>query len=254
MQMNEFKHPLGNLKIRFLKSVSKIFSYLAINFLSFFFKINKKNSEIIISSSFYAPWKEDKKFHKIYREIEDYTLLDTKRLYTLWQFSNMLKNYRGEILDIGCLKGGAGYAMAKANGRGKTYLIDTFTGLVENENYHKKEHFVFEDIGFVKNKIKSLRLKNIKVIKANFPKGVNKSFKTKKFKLCHIDVNTYNATKFSFEFIEKKIVKNGVIVFDDYGIHSTKGVKKYVDFIMKKYRNEFSFINNYMGQCILIKK
>ena len=132
MHMNEFQHPLGNLKIRFLKSMSKIFSYLAINFLSFFFKINKKNSEIIISSSFYAPWKEDKKFHKIYSEIEDYTLLDTKRLYTLWQFSKMLKNYRGEILDIGCLKGGAGMLMSKANNSGTTYLIDTFKGLVES--------------------------------------------------------------------------------------------------------------------------
>ena len=161
---------------------------------------------------------------------------------------------KSNILDIGCLKGGAGFAMAKANNKGVTYLIDTFAGLVENENYHKKEHFVFEDISFVKKKIKLLKLKKTKVIKANFPKGMQKSFKTKRFKLCHIDVNTYNATKSSFEFVKKKIVKNGVIIFDDYGIHSTSGVKKYVDFVMKKYRKEFSFINNYMGQCILIKK
>ena len=67
-------------------------------------------------------------------------------------------------------------------------------------------------------------------------------------------MNTYNATKSSFEFIRKKIVKNGVIIFDDYGIHSTMSVKKYVDIIMKKYRNEFSFINNYICQCILIKR
>ena len=252
--MSDYLHPLGNNKISIVKFFAKALSSISLFFLSFLFKIDKNKNEIIISSAFYAPWKDDKDFFHFYNEIKDCTLLDDKRLYTLWFFSKSLNNLKSNILDIGCLKGGAGYAMAKANGRGKTYLIDTFTGLVENENYHKKEHFVFEDIGFVKNKIKSLRLKNTKVIKANFPKGVNKSFKTKKFKLCHIDVNTYNATKFSFEFIEKKIVKNGVIVFDDYGIHSTKGVKKYVDFIMKKYRNEFSFINNYMGQCILIKR
>ena len=124
----------------------------------------------------------------------------------------------------------------------------------ELQNYHRKNHFVFRDINFVKNKIKSLQLRNTRVIKANFPKSVHKYFRGKKFKLCHIDVNTYNATKSSFEFIRKKIVKNGVIIFDDYGIHSTMSVKKYVDIIMKKYRNEFSFINNYMGQCILIKR
>ena len=161
---------------------------------------------------------------------------------------------KSDILDIGCLKGGAGFAMAKVNKRGTTYLIDTFRGLIENENYHKKSHFIFKDINFVKNKIKSLKLKNTKVIKAKFPKDINKKFHKKKFKLCHVDVNTYNATKSSFEFIRKKIVKNGIVIFDDYGIYSTKGVKRYVDSIMKIYKNDFSFVNNYMGQCILIKK
>jgi len=194
MQMNEFKHPLGNFKIRLLKSVSKIFSYLTINFLSFFFKINKKNSEIIISSSFYAPWKEDKKFHKIYTEIKDYTLLDTKRLYTLWQLSNNLKNYRGEILDIGCLKGGAGMLMSKVNNSGTAYLIDTFKGLVESENYHSTQHFIFEDMNFVQKKINKLNLHKTKVLKGIFPSQFKTKLKNKKFKLCHIDVNTYKST------------------------------------------------------------
>tara|TARA_B100000470_G_C19760936_1_gene378307 strand:+ start:598 stop:1356 length:759 start_codon:yes stop_codon:yes gene_type:complete len=252
--MFDYKHPLGNYKISIVKSLAKAFSNISLFFLSFLFKIDKNKNEIIISSAFYAPWKDDRNFYHFYHEIKECTLLDSKRLYTLWYFSKSLDNLKSNILDIGCLKGGAGYAMAKANKNGTTYLIDTFKGLVENENYHKKNHFVFRDINFVKNKIKSLQLRNTRVIKANFPKSVHKYFRGKKFKLCHIDVNTYNATKSSFEFIRKKIVKNGVIIFDDYGIHSTMSVKKYVDIIMKKYRNEFSFINNYMGQCILIKK
>ena len=252
--MFDYKHPLGNYKISIVKSLAKAFSNISLFFLSFLFKIDKSKNEIIISSAFYAPWKDDRNFYHFYHEIKECTLLDSKRLYTLWYFSKSLDNLKSNILDIGCLKGGAGYAMAKANKNGTTYLIDTFKGLVENENYHKKNHFVFRDINFVKNKIKSLKLRNTRVIKANFPKGVHKYFRGKKFKLCHIDVNTYNATKSSFEFIRKKIVKNGVIIFDDYGIHSAMSVKKYVDIIMKKYRNEFSFINNYMGQCILIKR
>jgi ribosomal protein L30E len=252
--MFDYKHPLGNFKISIVKFFAKAFSNISLFFLSFLFKIDKNKNEIIISSAFHAPWKADKDFYHFYHEIKDCTLLDSKRLYTLWFFSKSLNNLKSNILDIGCLKGGAGYTMAKANRKGTTYLIDTFEGLIENENYHKKNHFVFKDISFVKNKIKSLKLKKAVVIKTNFPKNIGKSFKKKKFKLCHLDVNTYNATKLSFEFIRKKIVKNGVIIFDDYGIHSTEGIKKYVDTVMKRYRNEFSFINNYMGQCILIKK
>ena len=63
----------------------------------------------------------------------------------------LYENMSSWVLDIGCLKGGAGFAMAKANKKGTTYLIDTFRGLVENENYHKKSHFVFEDINLVRN-------------------------------------------------------------------------------------------------------
>ena len=252
--MSDYEHPLGNYKISIVKFFARIFSNISLFFLSLLFKIDKKKNEIIISSAFYAPWKDDKNFHDFYQQVKDCTLLDNKRLYTLWFFSKSLNNLKSNILDIGCLKGGAGYTMAKANKKGNTYLIDTFQGLVENENYHKKHHFVFEDINFVKNKIKSLKLKNTSVIKANFPKNMDKFLKGKRFKLCHVDVNTYNATRLSFEFIRKKIVKNGVIIFDDYGIHSTQGIKKYVDIIIKKYRNEFTFINNYMGQCILIKK
>jgi len=252
--MFDYKHPLGNYKISIVKFFAKIFSSIGLFFLSFLFKIDKNKNEIIISSAFYAPWKDDKIFYHLYQEIKDCTLLDSQRLYTLWFFSKSLNNLKSNILDIGCLKGGAGFAMAKANKKGTTYLIDTFEGLNENENYHRKDHFVFKDFNFVKDKIKTLRLKNARVIKANFPQNIAKSFKGKKFKLCHLDVNTYKATKLSFEFIRKKIVKNGIIVFDDYGIHSTTGVKKYVDKITKKYRNEFSFIYNYMGQCILVKK
>ncbi len=249
----DFKHPLGNLKIKFLKSLASLFSYISLIVLRIFFKIDRAKSEIIISSSFHAPWKEDTEFYNIYKRIKDYTLLDTKRLYTLWQMSLMLKNYKGDILDIGCLKGGAGMVMSKRNTLGKTYLIDTFEGLVETENYHKKEHFVYRNISSVEKKVKKLKINNLTVLKGKFPNNFKNKFKNIKIKLCHIDVNTYKSTSQTFNYVKNKMIKNGVIIFDDYGIFSVFGVKKFVDSIKKK-NKEFLFINNYMGQCILIKK
>ena len=105
----------------------------------------------------------------------------------------------------------------------------------------------------LKKKVSSLNLKKTYVLKGVFPKDFKKKFKNKKFKLCHIDVNTYNSTSQSFNFIEKKIIKNGIIIFDDYGIYSVIGVKKFVDKLIRRNKN-FLFVNNYMGQCILIKK
>ena len=143
--------------------------------------------------------------------------------------------------------------MSYVNKKGKTHLIDSFEGIIENEKFHTRDHFIFKNVNFVKNKIKRLKLKNTFVHKGIFPNSFKKKFIKKKIKLCHIDVNTYLSTKKTFEFIEKKVLKNGVIVFDDYGIYSVNGVKNFVDGLMKN-NNNFTFINNYMGQFILIKK
>ena len=67
-------------------------------------------------------------------------------------------------------------------------------------------------------------------------------------------MNTTMATKLAFQYVKSRIIKNGIIIFDDYGIYSVDSVKKYVDYLRKNFSNEFTFINNYMGQCILIKK
>lgn len=251
--MRENIHPLGNLKIKFIKSCSKLVSNIFLLILSLFFRINRNNSEVIISSAFFAPWKEDKKFKDFYPKILNTTILDTKRLYTLWFFSKSLQNVNADIVDLGCLKGGAGFVMSKANVKGKVYLIDTFEGLIENDHHHSKNHFVFKNIESVKTKVKNLKLKKTSVYKLKFPQGAEKIIKKSKIKLCHLDVNTFSSTKKSFYFIKKRLIKNGVIVFDDYGIHSAIGIKKFVDQLIKKDK-DFTFVNNYMGQCILIKK
>lgn len=251
--MRENLHPLGNSKIKFIKFCSRLVSIIFLFIISIFFKINKKRSEVIISSAFFAPWKDDNDFKNFYNKVSDTTIIDNKRLYTLWFFSKNLKNINADILDIGCLKGGAGFIMSQVNRKGKVFLIDSFEGLIENDHHHTKKHFIFKDIKFVEDKIKALKLKNTKVFKLNFPNNAEKILKKSKIKLCHIDVNTFKSTKKTFYYIKKKLIKNGIIVFDDYGIHSAIGVKKFVDQLIKN-DSDFTFINNYMGQCILIKK
>jgi len=247
-------HPIGNKRIYFIKSCEKIIKFLLLLFLSFFLKINRNKNEIIISSAFNAPWKEDKEFSSFHEKIKDLTLLDSKRLYTLWYLARSLRNTKGNIFEIGCLQGGAGFIMSRANNTGYTYLFDTFEGFQEEEKFHKKKHFVYEKKEIVQKNIKKFKLKNTKVYKSKFPNKLDLSIKKKKLKLCHIDVNTYKSTKKTFEFVSKRMIKGGIIVFDDYGIYGADSIKKFVNKISKKNTKDFSFIFNFMGQCILIKK
>jgi len=246
-------HVHGNKKIFFIKNCAKILNYLILLILSFFLKINRSKNEIIISSAFHAPWKEDQNFYSFYKKINNLTLLDTKRLYTLWYLTRDLRNINSNILDIGCMQGGAGFLMSRINKKGYTYLFDTFEGFLEEEEFHKKNHFIYKDIESVKKNIKKLSLKNTKVYKCKFPNDLSSSFKKKKFKICHLDVNTYKSTKRSFEFVKKKMIKGGIIIFDDYGIYGVDGIKKFINEIARKNKKDFSFIYNFMGQCILIK-
>ena len=247
-------HPIGNLKIFLIKNFRNILSKTILFFLSLILKIDTRVNEIIISTAFYAPWKEDGAFFDFYNKVKKFTLLDPMRAYTLWYFTKDLKNENANILDIGCMQGGAGFILSKINNKGFTYLIDTFEGFVEEEKYHKKKHFIYKEIDMVKKKIKVLKLRKTKVYKKNFPYNLGKSFNKKRFKVCHIDVNTYKSTKNTFNYIKNKMIKGGVIIFDDYGIYSTDGIKKFIKEISNKQTKNYTFVYNFMGQCILIKK
>jgi|TARA_B110000438_G_scaffold14026_2_gene13526 O-methyltransferase len=247
-------HVYGNKKINILKNFKKFIESFIRVILSFFYKFNN-NQKIIISSAMYAPWIADKKFFKLFSELKDLTIIDEARAFTLWYISQSLKNTSGDIFDIGCMKGGAGILMTKANknSQSKTLFIDTFDGFAKTSGEHKKNKtFVYEKTDELKNNLKKYKIKNCKIIKSRFPK--NFKFKNK-IKLCHLDINVYEDTVNAFMEVDKHLIKNGVIVFDDYGIFKVDEIIKSIQkIIKKKYDKKYHIIYNYMGQCIMIKK
>ncbi len=252
IELNKINHPHGNLRSNFFKFFRNFLQFIITFFLSFFCNL-KKDDKIFISVATYAPWIKDKKFSYFYNLIKNFTLLDETRSYTLWKISSDLKDMKGDILDVGCLLGGSGFIMSKNNKIGSVILYDSFEGFKETEGLHKKENiFFYRNINFVKRTIKYLKLKNTYVEKTFFPNNLKK--KIKKIKICHLDVNTYKSTKKAFYWVEKKIVKGGVIIFDDFGIWGVDGIKKFINDIEPKFKKNFLFINNHAGQCILIKK
>ena len=112
--MSNIQHPHGNFRSFFLKFFKNFLTNCVTFFVSFLCKLGK-NDQIIISSAVYCPWKEDKDFCNFYKKIENLTLLDLPRAYTLWSAAKNLKNNNGDILDLGCLQGGSGFLMSKQN-------------------------------------------------------------------------------------------------------------------------------------------
>ena len=129
------KHLYGNNKIFVLKSFKKIIEFSIRFFLSLFYNF-KSYQKIIISTAIYAPWIEDKKFFNLFSSLKDLTILDEARAYTLWYLSKSLKNTDGDILDIGCMKGGAGIIDIRNYGD----AISTTSGKHKWENQNENQN------------------------------------------------------------------------------------------------------------------
>jgi len=247
-------HPVGTYKIFVLKSLHVLIVKILNLFLKIFFpKINLKQNELIISRAFFSPWKKDYKFKLFYSKIKKFTLLDEPRAYTLWYLIKNLDKEKGIVLDIGCGMGGSSYLLSKACKKNKVYAIDTFQGFLDVDRNYNKDHLKYSDYKFLKETKKFLNLSNLQILKGYFPFPF-KPFEEKKIKFAHIDVNTFISTNNAFFYLKDRIVKNGVIVFDDYGIYGNNNIIKFINKIYKKSFKNFCFIYNFMGQCILIKK
>ena len=120
--MSKIQHPHGNLRSSVLKFFRNFLTYAITFVVGFFCKLGK-NDQIIISSAVHCPWREDKDFFNFYKKIENLTLLDLPRAYTLWSASKNLKNYNADILDLGCLQGGFWFFNVKTKHKRQNTLI-----------------------------------------------------------------------------------------------------------------------------------
>jgi len=247
--MQNINHPFGSTKV-FIKNFCKSFLEKIISFFANIFFDLKKNEKIIISPAIYQKWNENNDFNEAYEKYKNFTMLDKHRAFTVWSIVKNLNNLEGEIIEIGCFKGGTGFLLSNADNQSQIKLYDTFEGFPITEENIKKNTLKanFEESKEFLNKFE---ISNIEFFKKRFPIGVDN---INKIKFCHIDINTYSETKNSFNFIVPLLVKGGVVVFDDYGIWRIDGVKKFISEIEENLKDQFYFFFNYMGQCILIKK
>ena len=213
----------------------------------------------IVSYATYSPWINDYDFINIHESIKQHTLVDVYRCYELWQLVKQTSQLEGDILEVGVWKGGTGALMASAAmkfcPKSQIHLVDTFKGVVKaspeyDTNYTGGEH---SDTGsvIVQDLLDCLNLKNTKIHEGIYPEGVTFQMNSEsKFKLCHIDVDTYRSAKDIFEHIWPSICVGGVVVFDDYGFWGCEGVTKLVNEV--NLDNAFS-VYNINGHALLIK-
>lgn len=247
------------MKKLMIKLLSKA-GYQVINKSKMNFAVNNFQYEVITPFANYAPWLKDVEFQSIYEKIKGNTLVDFYRCFEIWQLVEEVHTLdkSAGFLEVGVWKGGtAGIIGRKLALLGSTvpfYLADTFTGIVkasEKDEFYKGGEHADTTIAMVEDLMKGV-YNNYNILTGIFPNDKAMKISLNEiFGLCHIDVDVYQSAKDIVEWVWDRLIVGGMIVFDDYGFHTTTGVTTLVN----ELRNmpDRVVIYNLNGHAIVVK-
>ncbi len=176
----------------------------------------------------YRPWDVDQQFQEVYALVRDATMVDIYRLWTLWFIARQLPD--GDVLEVGSWRGGSGVVIARAldpsSGR-DIFLADTFAGIVKasaRDTYYKGGEHANTSVELVRGLLERAGVPQVQLLPGVFPDDRAHEIEARTFALCHIDVDVYQSARETFEWVWPRMVRGGVVVFDDYGFYGCEGV------------------------------
>ena len=190
---------------------------------------------------------------------------------TLYQYETykMISDVPGDFIELGVFKGVSLIrfltfrSILENNFSRKFYGFDMFKKFPKTKNnYDKKFIKKFEKIagyGISKEELEKIfeekKFQNIDLIRGDIKKTIPKFLKQKpnlKISFLHLDLDTYDITKFVLNKMYNKVSKRGIILIDDYS--SEYGVTKAVDeFLNKNKSNKLKKLTFYRKPSFIIK-
>jgi len=215
---------------------------------------------------------QDKKFMELYKKVKDYTLVPVERCFTLYQTVKYIlkNNIEGDLVECGVWKGGSSMLMAyilkdAGETKRKIYLYDTFEGMTkpgEMDGQEEKEQW---EQGRVTDTLNNMCYSPIEEVKANMERTgypAEKIIMVKgkvedtlpgtlpsKISLLRLDTDWYESTKHELQHLYPLLIKNGVLIVDDYG--AWQGARKAVDEYFKDIPNVFLGRIDYTGRIVI---
>jgi O-methyltransferase len=206
----------------------------------------------------YAPWFASS-FKEKYARFKDHTLLEEHRCYIIHQLSQHSLHLEGDFAECGVYKGGSALLMADTLTNASVtdkqlWLFDTFAGMpaMADEDPSKAvKHGTFGDTS----------LDGVREYLKEFPFAVFNpglipdtlySARDRSFAFVHVDVDLYKTHLECCEFFYPRMVKGGIMLFDDYGHYLFKAsARSAVDeFFHDKPEPPIAL---HTGQCFVIK-
>ena len=169
------------------------------------------------------------RFLELYEKVEQSTLLDFDRAFILFQAAQATKHLKGCTVECGVYKGGSSVLIAMVSTERKHYALDTFSGfpdVISEVDVHEKAGFSDVSVSEIEELFCDYR--NIVMLEGKFSESFKK-IHDEVFSFVYVDADLYISTIECCKFFYPRLFKGGIILFDDYLVPDTPGVKKAVD-------------------------
>lgn len=154
------------------------------------------------------------------------------RCFMLYQCLKQTGNLEGDVAEVGVYRGRSAKVIAlTAEKQNKhAYLFDTFTGMPEvdpeKDNLYRKGTFSDTSLAEVQEFLADC--KKVTICPGFFP-DTAEPVRDRKFSFAHIDVDIYRSVLDCCQFFYPRLVRGGMMVFDDPGFADCAGAKIAVD-------------------------
>ncbi|MBK7770448.1 MAG: class I SAM-dependent methyltransferase [bacterium] len=219
--------------------------------------LDPSRDSVLMSWATYSPWLLDQDFQDCHAKIRDYTLVDLYRCWELWHLLGQTQHIGGDVIEVGTWRGGTGCLLGqRARMLGlpvSVFLCDTFEGVVKTgtaDIYQGGEHSD-TSLAIVSECAASLKLDNLRILCGIFPDKTAAEIADRAFRFCHIDVDVYQSGKDVLEWVWPRLAVGGVVVFDDFGFSSTRGIAKLVH--EEENAGDRVSIQNLNGHAVFVK-
>lgn len=174
----------------------------------------------------------DNNYQRIRDRVRDYTLLSDERLQMLYLFARAVEHLPGEIAEVGVYRGGTACLLASVYSMGDkvVHLFDTFGGIppvADDIDVHREGDFSDTSLDVVAEYLGEFG--NVAFHPGIFPDSVSPEISAAGYCFVHVDADMYRSVVECCSFFYPRLVKGGMMLFDDYGFPSCPGVKKGVD-------------------------
>jgi len=215
--------------------------------------------ENVVILDAYAPWAVDDEFQSIWALIERNTLVDILRGYELYQVVRESADLPGDILEVGVWRGASAAILAAAARRwmpeARIWLCDTFTGVVkagEHDSHYTGGEHADTTVGMVESLLGRMGVTKAQILVGVFPDETGAEIANQQIALCHIDVDVYQSAADIVAWLAPRMPCGGILVFDDYGVSSCKGITRLVDELRES--GTWRYFYNVNKHAILIKR